>query len=32
MGGIVAALRRSPLVGQDIDFSRRRVEEREVDL
>ena len=31
-GGIVAALRRSPLVGQDLDFSRARVEEREVDL
>jgi hypothetical protein len=32
MGGIVTALRRSPLVGQDLDFSRPRVEEREVDL
>jgi hypothetical protein len=31
-GGIVAALRRSPLVGQDLDFSRARVEEREVEL
>jgi hypothetical protein len=31
-GGIVAALRRSPLVGQDLDLSRARVEEREVDL
>ena len=30
-GGIVAALRRSPLVGQDLDFSRARIEEREVD-
>jgi hypothetical protein len=31
-GGIVAALRRSPLVGQDLDFSRARAEEHEVDL
>lgn len=31
-GGIVAALRRSPLVGQDLDFTRARGEEREVDL
>jgi hypothetical protein len=31
-GGIVAALRRSPLVGQDLDLRRPRVEEREVDL
>jgi hypothetical protein len=31
-GGIIAALRRSPLVGQDLDFSRPHVEEREVDL
>ncbi len=31
-GGIVAALRRSPLVGQDLDFSLPRIEEREVDL
>jgi hypothetical protein len=31
-GSIVAALRRSPLVGQDLDLHRPRVEEREVDL
>lgn len=31
-GGIVAALRRSPLVGADLDLSRRREEGREVDL
>ena len=31
-GGILAALRRSPLVGADIDLSRSRVEGRKVDL
>lgn len=31
-GGIVAALRRSPLVGADLDLSRPRVAERELDL
>ncbi len=31
-GGILAALRRSPLVGTDVDFSRPRVEGRKVDL
>ncbi|MCK6452069.1 MAG: hypothetical protein L6R19_14635 [Alphaproteobacteria bacterium] len=31
-GGIVAALRRSPLVGADLDLARPRVEERELDL
>ena len=31
-GGIVAALRRSPLVGADLDLERPRVEAREVDL
>ena len=31
-GGIVAALRRSPLIGQDLDLRRPRVEEREVDV
>lgn len=31
-GGILAALRRSPLVGADLDLSRTREEGREVDL
>lgn len=31
-GGILAALRRSPLVGADIDFARPREEGREVEL
>jgi hypothetical protein len=31
-GGIVAALRRSPLVGAELDLSRPRVEERKIDL
>jgi len=31
-GGILAALRRSPLVGADLDLTRPREEEREVDL
>jgi hypothetical protein len=31
-GGILAALRRSPLVGADLDLSRPREEERKVDL
>jgi hypothetical protein len=31
-GGILAALRRSPLVDSDIDLSRPRVEGRKVDL
>lgn len=31
-GGIVAALRRSPLVGADLDLSRAREEGRKVDL
>lgn len=31
-GGIVAALRRSPLVGAELDLRRPRVEERKVDL
>lgn len=31
-GGILAALRRSPLVGADLDLSRPRVEMRKVDL
>lgn len=31
-GGIVAALRRSPLVGADLDLSRERNEGRDVDL
>ena len=31
-GGILAALRRSPLVGADLDFSRPRKEGRKVDL
>ncbi len=32
VGGILAALRRSPLVGSDIDLSRAREEGREIDL
>jgi hypothetical protein len=31
-GGILAALRRSPLVGADLDLSRSHVEERKIDL
>jgi hypothetical protein len=31
-GGIVAALRRSPLVGADIEIARHREEGREIDL
>jgi hypothetical protein len=31
-GGILAALRRSPLVGADLDLSRSRKERRKVDL
>ena len=31
-GGIVAALRRSPLVGADLDLTRPRTEGREIDL
>lgn len=31
-GGILAALRRSPLVGADLDVSRARTPGREVDL
>lgn len=31
-GGILAALRRSPLVGTDLDFGRPHVEGRKVDL
>lgn len=31
-GGILAALRRSPLVGADLDLSREREEGREIDL
>lgn len=31
-GGILAALRRSPLVGADLDLSRLREEGRKVDL
>ena len=31
-GGILAALRRSPLVGADLDLSRPRIEGRKVDL
>lgn len=31
-GGILAALRRSPLVGADLDLSRPREEGRKVDL
>jgi hypothetical protein len=31
-GGILAALRRSPLVGADLDLTRQREEGRKVDL
>jgi hypothetical protein len=31
-GGILAALRRSPLVGVDLDFGRTHVEGRKIDL
>jgi hypothetical protein len=31
-GGILAALRRSPLVGEDLDLSRLREEGRNVDV
>ena len=31
-GGILAALRRSPLVGADMDLSRPRIEGRRIDL
>jgi hypothetical protein len=31
-GGILAALRRSPLVGADLDLSRSHVEGRKIDL
>ncbi|WP_431281619.1 hypothetical protein ACQW02_19730 [Humitalea sp. 24SJ18S-53] len=31
-GGILAALRRSPLVGEDLDLTRSHAEERAVDL
>lgn len=31
-GGILAALRRSPMVGADLDLTRSREEGREVDL
>jgi hypothetical protein len=31
-GGILAALRRSPLVGADVDFSRQHVGGRKIDL
>ena len=31
-GGILAALRRSPLVGAEIEIARRRQEGREIDL
>jgi hypothetical protein len=31
-GGILAALRRSPLVGADLDLERLRVEERTIEL
>jgi hypothetical protein len=31
-GGILAALRRSPLVGSGIDLRRQRVERRRIDL
>ena len=31
-GGILAALRRSPLVGADLDLSRERIDGRRVDL
>jgi hypothetical protein len=31
-GGVLAALRRSPLVGADLDLTRSREEGREIDL
>jgi hypothetical protein len=31
-GGILAALRRSPLVGADLNLARPRIDGREVDL
>lgn len=31
-GGILAALRRSPLVGAGLDFARQREDGRKVDL
>lgn len=31
-GGILAALRRSPLVGVDLDLKRSREEDREIDI
>ena len=31
-GGVVAALRRSPLVGANVEISRQREEGREIDL
>ena len=31
-GGIVAALRRSPLVGADLDLQRARAEDRKIEL
>ncbi len=31
-GGVLAALRRSPLVGADLDLTRLRVPERDIDL
>lgn len=31
-GGILAALRRSPLVGANVEFSRQREEGREIDF
>ncbi len=31
-GGILGALRRSPLVGAELDFDRPRVEERKINL
>lgn len=31
-GGILAALRRSPLIGADLDLSRERVEGRDIEI
>jgi hypothetical protein len=31
-GGILAAIRRSPLVGADLDLTRRREEGRQIDI
>lgn len=31
-GGILAALRRSPLVGAELDLSRERVEGRDIEI